>query len=227
MAKDVNITFSSIIFAANLILNLIILSSKQFRKQRSNIFMVALGFSDMFFVTFFNVSQLVLGDHISHNYVSCTAWNYVNAYFFCLPWFIFLGMNVDRLYAVRHPMAYVNAARLNYYSVPKMALLCCLVALIPPIPILFDPVNKRGMEAPLDRQCPCMIPIQNGIWVWWQSFTAIIIPVFAILLIWIKIGHTVGLASAAQSAGDEVDSLLRWVTFKMIGITAFFLVCVT
>ena len=29
--------------------------------------------------------------------------------------------------------------------------------------------------------------------------------VFAILLIWIKIGHTVGLASAAQSAGDEVD----------------------
>ena len=81
-------------------------------------------------------SQLVLGDHISHNYVSCTAWNYVNAYFFCLPWFIFLGevlhkykykyksffhlllkhlfvsgMNVDRLYAVRHPMAYVNAVR--------------------------------------------------------------------------------------------------------------------
>ena len=35
--------------------------------------------------------------------------------------------------------------------------------------------------------------------------------VFAILLIWIKIGHTVGLASAAQSAGDEVDRF----AFKM------------
>lgn len=219
LARDVHITFSSITFVANLILNFVILSSEQFRKQRSNAFMVALGFSDMFFALFFNISQLLLGDQISHNYFSCTAWNYVNAYCFCLPWFIFLGMNIDRLYAIRRPLAYVNTARLNEYSVPKMTLLCCLVAVIPPIPLLFDPVNKEGML----KECECMIPIQNRVWVWWQSFTAIIIPVFAILLIWMKIGHTVGLAT---QSGEQVDSLLRWVTFKIIGITAFFLVCV-
>merc|ERR1712130_369392 len=81
-------------------------------------------------------------------------------------------------------------------------------------------INMEGMG----KDCDCMIPIQNQVWVWWQSFTAIIIPVFAILLIWMKIAHTVGLAT---QAGERVDSLLRWVTFKMIGITAFFLVCVT
>jgi len=220
VSRDVHITSSFITFAANLLLNLVILSTPQFRKQRCNAFMVALGFSDMFFVAFYSISQLLLGEQISHNYVSCTAWNYVSAYCFCLPWFIFLGMNVDRLYAIRRPLAYVNAARLNQYSVPKITLLCCLAAVIPPIPLLFDWVNKEGME----KNCECMIPIQNRVWVWWQSFTSIIIPVFAILLIWMKIGHTVGLAT---QTGNQVDSLLRWVTFKMIGITAFFLVCVT
>ena len=71
VSRDVHITFSFITFAANLLLNLVILSTPQFRKQvrfafvallkmiqipqRSNAFMVALGFSDMFFVAFFTI----------------------------------------------------------------------------------------------------------------------------------------------------------------------------
>ena len=75
MSRDVHITFSFITFAANLLLNLVILSTPQFRKQvrfafvallkmiqipqRSNAFMVALGFSDMFFVAFFTIRYAV------------------------------------------------------------------------------------------------------------------------------------------------------------------------
>ena len=69
VSRDVHITFSFITFAANLLLNLVILSTPQFRKQvrfaftspliqipqRSNAFMVALGFSDMFFVAFYSI----------------------------------------------------------------------------------------------------------------------------------------------------------------------------
>ena len=132
--------------------------------------------------------------------------------FWYLTLFLSSGMNVDRLYAIRRPLAYVNAvcmkmsiaittiaittikttqARLNEYSVPKMILICCLVskqesqlqanstfsvkitgcwrtkqfrpfqvAVIPPIPLLFDPINMEGMEK---DDCDCMIPIQNVI----------------------------------------------------------------
>jgi len=188
--RNLHITISLVTFLANSALAFVVLSSDEFRKQRSNVFMVALGVSDMLYVLFFNLSQLNVNDLIGHTYTWCNYYNYVNAYFFCLPWFIFLGMNIDRLYAIRRPFAYVNAARLNKwkYSVPSIVFLCCL-----------------------------------KIWVWWQSFTSIIIPVFAILLIWMKIAHTVGLAA---EQGQQVDSLLKGVTFKMIGITAFFLVCV-
>jgi len=219
--RNLHITISLVTFLANSALAFVILSSDEFRKQRSNVFMVALGVSDMLYVLFFNLSQLNVNDLIGHTYTWCNYYNYVNAYFFCLPWFIFLGMNIDRLYAIRRPFAYVNAARLNKwkYSVPNIVFLCCLIAAIPPIPLIFDWVNKEGIA----KDCDCMIPIQNKIWVWWQSFTSIIIPVFAILLIWMKIAHTVGLAA---EQGQQVDSLLKGVTFKMIGITAFFLVCV-
>jgi len=221
--RNLHITVSLVTFLANSALAFVILSSKEFRKQRSNVFMVALGVSDMVYVLFFNLSQLNVNDLIGHTYTWCNYFNYVNAYFFCLPWFIFLGMNIDRLYAIRRPFAYVNAARLNKwkYSVPNIVILCCLLAAIPPIPLIFDWVNKEAMAK---NDCECMIPIQNKIWVWWQSFTSIIIPVFAILLIWMKIAHTVGLAA---ERGQQVDSVLKGITFKMIGITAFFLVCVT
>ena len=36
-------------------------------------------------------SQLNVNDLIGHTYTWCNYFNYVNAYFFCLPWFIFLG----------------------------------------------------------------------------------------------------------------------------------------
>ena len=36
-------------------------------------------------------SQLTVGDAINQSYVWCNFFNFVMAYFFCLPWFIFLG----------------------------------------------------------------------------------------------------------------------------------------
>merc|ERR1719494_513465 len=129
-------------------------------------------------------------------------------------------MNLDRLVAILRPLAYLEAARQKRFGVPMLTLLCCLVAFIPPFPLLFIRTNMEG----IGNKCDCMFPVQNQTWVLWQSVTSFIIPVFAILLIWMKIAHTIGLANTEDDHNDQ--SLHQRITLKLIGITAFFLVSI-
>ena len=53
--------------------------------------MMALGFTSAFYSVFYNCCQIFLYEKINNSGKMCRFWNFVNAYCFCLPWFIFLG----------------------------------------------------------------------------------------------------------------------------------------
>lgn len=208
------LTMNAVTFFGNLLVNTVILTNKKLMKQRTCVFMVALGFADVFFALFYDFSQFVYDFGIDDNYINCMVWNIFDGYCLGLPWFIFLGLNLDKLYAIKRPIGYHQLARTQ--NVLKPISLCWIVALIPILPLLFDTVNKTAFE----NGCgACTLPVENKIWVMWHGLTGMIIPAFVFLLIWVMIGHTL-----AGATGD-ITRFLKVATAKIVGLTIFFVLC--
>lgn len=198
----------------NMAMYALILTNKRFRKQRSNIFMMAVGLGDVLFMLFFVASNLFFYPSIHASPVGCKVWNIINAFLFCLPWYIFLGIMLDRLFAVTRPIKYREFREVS--AVPVIAI-CWVVALVPTIPLWFDETIEELMTG--EKNCKCFFPLQNKLWVGWQSLISFLIPVLIILASWTIMGYSI--------LNKKVHRLLKAVTIKSIIVTAFFLVCVS
>jgi len=197
----------------NVAMYALILTNARFRKQRSNMFMMAVGLGDVLFMFFFIASNLLFYNIIHASPISCKVWNIINAFLFCLPWYIFLGIMLDRLFAVTWPLKYRQHRELS--AMPVIAI-CWVVALVPTIPLWFDETIEDLMTG--EKNCKCFFPLQNRLWVGWQSVISFFIPALIILASWLVMAHSL--------LTRKVHRLLKSVTIKSIIVTAFFLICV-
>jgi len=142
----------------------------------------------------------------------CTFYEWIFQFLFCLSWFIFLGMNVDRWFAIKFPEAYQKSLKTHHTWFIVGA--WWLLALIPDLPLWFvpnfssysfspfswfgpffsfsfflwfDQYVERGMK---DHGCHCFVPIQNEVWMWFKTATCFVIPSLIITMIWVSLAHT-------------------------------------
>jgi len=213
-ASNAAFVISAITFFTNLVINAFILSCPELRKTRVNIFMVAIGTSDMIYSVFFTSTQTWLHQVIDDSPQACWVWNLCDGYFFCLSWFTFVGLNLDRLYAIKRPIGYQSA--IQRHGAGKVVLFSWVVNLIPGIPLLFD---ETISEAFLHGCDGCYKPMLNPSWVWSQVTMAFVIPSIIMVIIWANMAHIM--------ATQTRDRLYVEITIKVVAITAFFMICIS
>jgi len=176
--------------------------------------MVAIGTSDMIYSVFFTSTQTWLHEVIDNSPLACWVWNLCDGYFFCLSWFTFLGLNLDRLYAIKSPLGYQSA--IQRHGPGKVVLFSWLINLIPGFPLLFDETISEAFQHGCDG---CYKPMLNPSWVWSQVTMAFVVPSIIMVIIWANMAHIM--------ATQTTNRLMMRITIKVIAFTAFFMVCIS
>jgi len=205
-----------ITFLANLLLLGLILWHKNLRGKRYNQFIISLGVSDMI-----NTVQMLVSHQgmfakgrlirfLSSDPEVCRALHIVQVILFMSSWFNFLGLMLDRLYAIKWPLEYREKLKKQHIS--RIIPFCWLAALLPTLPLLWD----RTLVEDFNAGCKCYLPLRNKVWLFWSCFVGVIVPATVILIIWIMMAH--------HFATQRTNSLLKKGTLKMVFITMLFLV---
>jgi len=130
------------------------------------------------------------------------------------PWYNFLGLNLERLYAVRNPFDFRIYKRNSCF---RIILVCWALALLPTVPMMFNTTiqhNWRGKSG-----CKCFFPIDDKIWVVWASVTNFLIPTLLILVIWVVMAHHF----ITTPTKFKSKIILKRATIKVVCITSLFL----
>lgn len=210
---------------ANITLIIVILKTKGLRKQKFNLFMISLAITDLLVglvVAPFNPLR-TKGTWI-YGWAWCKIYLSLNIYLLTASIYNFVGVNMDRLFAIKLPLKY-KAMQDNRWSVKLVIFVCWTVALISAAPIWWDQTvffeNRGG-------GCTCNFPYSNVIWVYLSSVFSFILPTVMIVMIWsVILHHFWGTRNtAAVDAANSRKARERRVTIVMGVITVMFLVCV-
>merc|ERR1711962_1207196 len=82
----------------------------------------------------------------------------------------FLGINVDRLFAIKRPLAYRDW-QLKSFLVKRPLVLIWICGLAPAIPMMVDYTGHYTEEKWVEK-CECHFPYDHESWVWWNSVLA-------------------------------------------------------
>jgi len=198
----------------NILLFAVILSKKELRQQRNNLFLISIGASDVanaLYLLVMNKPSLNPGRFLpmlSNDPVTCKLHQIVSSFFFCAPWWLFIGLMFDRLYAVKRPMDY---RKRGLHSKGLRSILACwLFTLLPGVPLWFDETIAEDLAS----GCKCYFPLRNTVWLIYSVVIAFALPVVLILISWVTLAHHFFLNPSSE---------LRNATLKLIFISALFL----
>lgn len=210
---------------AELVLFGLILSEKDLRRQRVNMFMISIGCSDVAFCLYllvFNQPGINKGRFepiVNSSVLSCKLWNIFATFLTSAPWYNFLGLMLERLWAIKRPFHF-NVS-LKQHRLSRLILVCWALAVLPTVPLWFDTTIAANWEG--KDNCKCFMPLNNKVWMIWVSITNYLVPASLILLIWVTMAHHF----ATHPSNNPSNNLLRGVTLKMVAITALFLLFIS
>jgi len=220
---------------ANAVLFAVIFSKKESRNQRCNMFMISIGCSDVLYaldILVFCQPGLINGrfiDVINESSHACLGINILGTYLISATWYSFLGLNIDRLYAIKKPFLF-NADIHSSKWTRRSVAICWLLALVPTGPLWFDTTiaedwstGQNGTEE-YRTDCFCYFPISNKVYVVWTSLTMFLLPSALIVLIWSAMAHH--FITQPRSMPSAHSNIMKWVTIKLVGITLLFLVTI-
>lgn len=183
--------------------------------------MISICLSDCLIVTWlliFNQPGINEGrylDMVNSSTFNCRVVNIISLYLFSVPGYNFLGLMLERLYAIKKPFRFREA--LLEQQVWRYVAACWSLAWLPTIPLWFDSTIEDHWRN--NTNCTCFFPLDNKLFLLWGNFVNFIIPACLIFLIWIVIAH--------HFATQPTNSVLKWATLKMIFITGLFLASIT
>lgn len=169
------------------------------------------------FLLIFNEPGLTEGRYIAFvnsSASACLGIHVLGVFLLAAPWYNFLGLMMDRLYAIKRPLEYSDVVKKD--QLLRSILLCWVMALIPTVPLWFDQTTADAWQDRTD--CKCFYPISNVVFMWWCSVTMFIIPTLLIILIWVVMAH--------HFATEDETSSLKWVTIKMVLLAGLFLLTI-
>jgi len=212
---------------ANIVLFAVICSKKESRDQRCNMFMISIGCSDVLYaldVLVFCQPGLIQGryiDVINKSVLACQGINILGTYLIAATWYSFLGLNIDRLYAIKRPIQFHSTIQSTKWARRSVAV-CWIAALVPTVPLWFDTTIAETWSRGTD--CKCFFPVSNRAYVGWASLTMALLPTAFIVLIWSAMAHH--FITQPFNATSARLNLMKWVTIKMVGITFLFLMTI-
>jgi len=182
--------------------------------------MISICASDTFLVIFlliFNEPGLTDGrytDFVNSSASTCLGIHILGVYVLAAPWYNFLGLMMDRLYAIKKPLEYNDIVKKD--QLLRSIFLCWAMALIPTVPLWFDQTTAEAWQDRTD--CKCFYPLSNVFFMWWCSITMFIIPSLLIVLIWVVMAH--------HFATEIETRSLKSVTIKMVLLAGLFLLTI-
>jgi len=202
----------------------IIIAHDDLRKKRINLFMISICVSDISFALYliiflqpgFNKGRYA--DFVNETFWTCK-WSKVLATFLMTaPWYNFLGLMLERLYAIKRPFDFRVSLQRHRWS--RVIIICWFLALIPAIPLIFNSTIESSWEN--KSNCKCFYPLDDKIWMFWTCLTNFLIPSSLIFLIWAAMAHHffVNPPMCVNSRN------LKSVTIKMVCIAGLFLVTI-
>jgi len=212
---------------ANVVLFAVILANKESRYQRCNMFMISIGCSDVLYaldVLIFCQPGLIDGRYtafINKSVIACQGINILGTYLMAASWYSFLGLNIDRLYAIKRPLHFHSTILSSKWARRSVAI-CWIAALVPTVPLWFDTTIAEDWSGGTD--CKCFFPISNKAYVGWVSLTMAFLPTTFIVLIWWAMAHH--FITQPFNMTSARLKVMKWVTIKMVGITVLFLVTI-
>jgi len=209
---------------ANILLITVILRTKGLRRQKFNLFMVSLCVTDL-------LVGLIVGpfNPLRKQGTWNFGWIWCKVYLSLVPYLItasiynFVGVNMDRLFAIKFPLKYRDMQD-KRWTVKLVIAFCWTIALVSALPIWFDQT-----ESPLDSGagCTCNFPYNNKVWVWLSSIFSFILPTILILIVWaIIIQFFLTDTSGVTESANTRRGREKRVTLVMGVITVTFLVCI-
>jgi len=188
-------------------------------------FMVSIGFSDVLYaldLLVFTQPGLSEGrfiDSINRSVYACQGIHILGTFLIAATWYNFLGLNIDRLYAIKRPFHFHADSSSSAWARRSVSA-CWLAALVPTVPLWFDKTIEEDWA--FGEDCKCFFPISNTIYLGWASLTMFVLPTCFILLIWGAMAHHF----VTQPVSMSSSNTMKWVTIKMVGITSLFLVTI-
>jgi len=203
----------------------IILAHDDLRKKRVNLFMISICISDMSFALYlialvqpgFNEGRYA--DFVNETYQRCKWSQVIGTFLMTAPWYNFLGLNAERLYAIKRPIDF--RISLQRHSWSRVILVCWALAILPAIPLMFTSTVYDNWEG--KTNCKCFLPIDDKVWVFWACITNFLIPTLLIFSIWgMMLQHFI-----VNPPNNISSRVLKRATIKMVFITGLFLLTVS
>merc|ERR1712037_953614 len=170
-----------LILMANIILIVVILRCPRLRRQRFHMFIISLALADILVGLIMPLMTLALKEQMwPFGSTLCQVFTSVQKISLAASFFNFLGISVDRLFAVKKPFAYRKWQQ-KHSIIRRPLLLCWLLALLPAIPMWIDP-TRSYTDVEDNRNCVCKFPYRYNVWIWWNSVVAFILPTILILV---------------------------------------------
>jgi len=208
----------------------VILRCPRLRRQRFHMFIISLALADILVGLIMPLMTLALKEQMwPFGSTLCQVFTSVQKISLAASFFNFLGISVDRLFAVKKPFAYRKWQQ-KHSIIRRPLLLCWLLALLPAIPMWIDP-TRSYTDVEDNRNCVCKFPYRYNVWIWWNSVVAFILPTILIL-----VGGFLTALHFARASSVHNDNNSVWkrrflrerkISLMMGTITAAFLLCVT
>eukprot|EP00092_Neocalanus_flemingeri_P031748 GFUD01034487.1.p1 GENE.GFUD01034487.1~~GFUD01034487.1.p1 ORF type:complete len:282 (+),score=36.19 GFUD01034487.1:63-908(+) len=203
--------------SANIFVLFTILSTEKLRKQSFHVWIVSLACSDILFITITCITHTLGQFQYEFNYNITLFFMF---YIGFTSYYTFLGLNIDRAYAVRYPLRVIfKSKHSNVISI----LSCWVLALLPSLPYLWD-----SSLAVCGEHCPsCWIPVDNKPLIWWNGIVGSLVPIMGIFCTWgvicFELNKKFSTLDARRLSSREKQN--RGVIVRMGILTLVFIVC--
>jgi hypothetical protein len=202
-----------------------ILLHDDLRKKRVNLFMISICISDMSFALFLialvqpGFHEGRYADFVNETFQRCKWSQVLGTFLMTAPWYNFLGLNAERLYAIKKPFDFRISLQKHRWS--RVILVCWVLATLPAIPLMFNTTVERNWAG--KSNCKCFLPIDDEFWMFWACFTNFLIPTLLIFLIWgMMIHHYI-----VNPPNSMNSRALKTATIKIVCITGLFLLTIS
>ena len=162
---------AGLILMANIILIVVILRCPRLRRQRFHMFIISLAVADILVGLIMPLMTLALKEQMwPFGSTLCQVFTSIQKISLAASFFNFLGISVDRLFAVKRPFVYRQEVHIlceqsiqfrkwqqKHSIIRRPLLLCWMLALLPAIPMWIDP-TRSYTDVEDNRNCVCKFP---------------------------------------------------------------------
>ena len=167
---------AGLILMANIILIVVILRCPRLRRQRFHMFIISLAVADILVGLIMPLMTLALKEQMwPFGSTLCQVFTSIQKISLAASFFNFLGISVDRLFAVKRPFVYRQEIHIlsssnqsnvcfifrkwqqKHSIIRRPLLLCWMLALLPAIPMWIDP-TRSYTDVEDNRNCVCKFP---------------------------------------------------------------------